>query len=71
MFLPSDLEKIIHTFIFLLLSGIKEKSRSPLQLVAAARLLPLVGYWFKQTTSHYTDFSLLWLPVCFRIDFKI
>ena len=74
---PTDLEKVIHTFIFSrldycnsLLSGIKQKSLSHLQLVqnSAARLL--TGFNRRQ---HITPVlaSLHWLPVCFRIDFKI
>ena len=73
----SDLEKIIHAFIFSrldycnsLLSGITQKSLFRLQLVqnAAARLL--TGF---NRQHHITPIlaSLHWLPVRFRIDFKI
>ena len=73
----SDLEKIIHAFIFSrldycnsLLSGITQKSLFRLQLVqnAAARLL--TGF---NRQHHITPIlaSLHWLPVHFRIDFKI
>uniref|UniRef100_A0A672YDQ4 Reverse transcriptase domain-containing protein n=1 Tax=Sphaeramia orbicularis TaxID=375764 RepID=A0A672YDQ4_9TELE len=72
-----NLETIIHSFIFSrldycnsLLSGISQKSLSRLQLVqnAAARLL--TGF---SRHHHITPIlaSLHWLPVCFRIDFKI
>ena len=77
MLTPPDLEKVIHAFIFSrldycnsLLSGINQKSLSRLQLVqnSAARLL--TGFNRRQ---HITPIlaSLHWLPVCFRIDFKI
>ena len=73
----SDLEKVIHAFIFSrldycnsLLAGINQKSLSRLQLVqnAAARLL--TGF---NRRHHITPVlaSLHWLPVRFRIDFKI
>ena len=77
MLTPPDLEKVIHAFIFSrlddcnsLLSGINRKSLSCLQLVqnSAARLL--TGF---NRHQHITPIlaSIHWLPVCFRIDFKI
>ena len=71
-----DLEKVIHALIFSrldycnsLLTGINHKSLSRLQLVQnlAARLL--TGF----NRHHITPVlaSLHWLPVRFRIDFKI
>ena len=77
MLTPPDLEKVILTFICSrlaycnsLLSSIHQKSLSCLQLVqnSAARLL--TGFNRRQ---HITPIlaSLHWLPVCFRIDFKI
>ena len=77
MLTPPDLEKVIHALIFSrldycnsLLSGINQKSLSRLQLVqnSAARLL--TGF---NRHQHITPIlaSLHWLPVCFRIDFKI
>ena len=73
----SDLEKIIHAFIFSrldycksLLSGIKQKSLSHLQLIqnAAARLL--TGFNRRHQIIPVLA-SFHWLPVHFRIDFKI
>ena len=72
-----NLEKLIHALIFSRLdyrnsrlTGINHKSLSHLQLVqnSAARLL----HGFNRR-RHITPVftSLQWLPLCFRIDFKI
>ena len=74
---PSDLEKVIHAFIFsrldycnALYMGIDQSAIRRLQLVqnAAARLL--TG---KKKRDHITPIlaSLHWLPVRYRIDFKM
>ena len=74
---PSDLEKVIHAFIFPRLDycnslyvGLDQRSLQRLQLVqsAAARLLTGTK---KQEHINPVLPSLHWLPVRFRIDFKI
>ena len=72
-----DLERVIHAFISTrldycnaLYAGLDQSSLSRLQLVqnAAARLLTGT-----KKRDHITPVlaSLHWLPVCFRVDFKI
>ena len=77
MLLYSDLEKVFHTLIFSrldycnsVLSGIHQKSLLCLLLVQRAATKLLTGF---NRQHHITLIlaSLRWLPVRFRIDFKI
>jgi len=67
---PSDLEKVIRAFILSLYVGLDQRSPRRLQLVQNAAARIFAG---TKKREHITPVvaSLHWLPVRFRIDFKI
>ena len=75
--LQTDLEKVIHAFISswldyynILYSGLSKKAISRLQLVQNAAAWLLTNTRRQENVSPVLT-SLQWLPVSFRIDFKI